>query len=121
MRKGPRCSQKRTIASKNDPRSVRWDGALLSETDFVASQIHWEPKNISIKRIAVELNLNMKDFVFIDDRPDEREMVRLASPGVHCMDATADATWRMLEWWASALPEQSEENRTQPARWAGLY
>ncbi len=101
------------IASKNDPRSVSWNGAVLSEADFVASQIHWEPKNLSIKRIAEELNLHLKDFVFIDDRPDEREMVRLAIPGIYCMDATNDATWRMLEWWASALPEQNEEDRTQ--------
>ena len=96
------------IASKNDPRSVRWTGASLDESDFIASQIHWGPKNLSIKRIAEELNLNVKDFVFIDDRPDERELVRLGVPGVHCMDATDDDTWRMLEWWAGALPEQSE-------------
>ena len=33
-----------TINSKNDPRNVRWDGAVLSEDDFVAAQINWDSK-----------------------------------------------------------------------------
>jgi len=101
------------IASKNDPRNVHWRGALLQENDFVASQINWDPKPVNIKRIAGELNLKPKDFVFIDDRPDELEMVRLASPGIHCMDATSESTWRTLDWWAEALPSQTDADRTQ--------
>jgi FkbH-like protein len=102
-----------TIASKNDPANVRWNGASLQDTDFVSVQINWGSKTTSIKRIGEELNLKLKDFVFIDDRPDEREMVQLSIPGIHCMDATVESTWRMLEWWAAALPEQIEGDRTQ--------
>ena len=101
------------IASKNDPRNVHWRGALLQENDFVASQINWDPKPTNIKRIAGELNLKLKDFVFIEDRPDELEMVRLASPGIHCMDATSESTWQTLDWWAEALPSQTDADRTQ--------
>jgi FkbH-like protein len=101
------------IASKNDPANVRWTGATLQDNDFVASQINWGPKATSIKRIAEELNLKLKDFVFLDDRPDEREMVHMAIPAVHCLDASADSTWQMLDWWAAALPEQTEGDRTQ--------
>lgn len=101
------------IASKNDPKNVHWTGATLTEKDFVASQINWDPKPGSIKRIAADLNLKLKDFVFIDDRPDEREMVRMAIPGILPLDATEEATWRMLDWWAEALPEQNEGDRTQ--------
>ncbi len=101
------------IASKNDPKNVHWTGATLNEKDFVASQINWDPKPVSIKRIAADLNLKLKDFVFIDDRPDEREMVRMAIPGILPLDATDEATWRVLDWWAEALPEQSEGDRTQ--------
>jgi FkbH-like protein len=101
------------IASKNDPGNVRWNGASLQETDFVAAEINWGHKTASIKRIGQDLNLKLKDFVFIDDRPDEREMVQLSIPGIHCMDATSESTWHMLEWWAAALPEQTETDRTQ--------
>ena len=102
-----------TIASKNDPVNVRWNGASLQDSDFVSMQINWGSKTTSIKRIGEELNLKLKDFVFIDDRPDEREMVQLSIPGIYCMDATIESTWRMLEWWAAALPEQNEGDRTQ--------
>jgi FkbH-like protein len=102
-----------TIASKNDPANVRWSGASLQDTDFVSVQINWGSKTTSIKRIGEELNLKLQDFVFIDDRPDEREMVQLSIPGIHCMDATIESTWRMLEWWAAALPEQTDGDRTQ--------
>lgn len=101
------------IASKNDPRNVHWTDATLREDDFVASRINWEPKALNIKRIAEELNLKLKDFVFIDDRPDEREMVQLAIPDICCLDATTEFTWNMLDWWAEALPEQNEADRTQ--------
>src|SRR6202012_3134001 len=98
---------------KNDPRNVHWRGALLQENDFVASQINWGPKPANIKRIAGELNLKLKDFVFIDDRSDELEMARLACPGIHCMDAASKSTWQTLDWWAKALPSQTEADRTQ--------
>jgi FkbH-like protein len=101
------------IASKNDPGKVRWDGALLKESDFVATQINWGSKAASLKRIGKELNLRLKDFIFLDDRPDEREMVRLANPAVLPLDATSESTWRMLEWWAAALPQQTAGDRTQ--------
>lgn len=101
------------IASKNDPKNVNWIGGLLTETDFVASQIHWEPKTLSVRRIADELNLKVKDFVFIDDRADEREMVGATHSGLLALDATDPATWRTLGWWADMLGEQTEADRTQ--------
>jgi FkbH-like protein len=101
------------VASKNDPKNVRWDGAVLGTDDFVAQQIHWEPKHLSIRRIADELNLKVKDFVFIDDRPDEREMVAAAAPGISCLDATDAFTWDMLDWWEKSLGEQQDEDRTK--------
>jgi FkbH-like protein len=101
------------IASKNDAKNVHWTGGTLKENDFVASQINWDPKALNIKRIAEDLNIKLKDFVFIDDRPDEREMVRMSIPGIHCLDATDEFTWKMLDWWAETLPEQSDADRTQ--------
>jgi hypothetical protein len=47
------------IASKNDPKNVHWTGATLHEQDFVASEINWDPKPVSINRIAEDLNLKL--------------------------------------------------------------
>lgn len=101
------------VNSKNDPKNVRWDGGVLSEGDFVCAQINWDNKVLNMKRIAESLNLRTKDFVFVDDRVDEREMVKMALPEVHCLDATADRAWRMMDLWARVLPTQGETDRTQ--------
>src|SRR5579872_1792529 len=101
------------IASKNVPTSIRWDGALLSNDDFAIAQVNWENKPLNLKRIAAKLNLDLADFVFIDDSDEELEMVKLALPQVQTLSATAERTWEMLGWWASALPDQSNTDRTQ--------
>ena len=77
------------INSKNDPRNVRWDGAVLGEDDFVAAEINWDSKVTNMRRIQQGLNLKLKDFVFIDDRADQRELVREALPEVVVLDATS--------------------------------
>ncbi len=91
------------INSKNDPKNVKWDGGVLCADDFVCSQINWENKVGNLKRIAEYLNLKSKDFVFIDDRADEREMVNMAMPEVFTLDATADRSWRLLDLWSQYL------------------
>ena len=100
------------INSKNDPRNVHWDGATLGADDFVSSQINWEPKAVNLRRIAWELNLKTKDFAFIDDRADEREMISTAMPEVTVLDADDPAVWERLALLAKLLPEQAEGDRT---------
>ena len=39
------------IASKNEAKNVTWAGGVLSEGDFVCSQVNWDPKTINIQRI----------------------------------------------------------------------
>jgi FkbH-like protein len=104
------------IASKNDTKNVHWTGGVLESADFVAEQINWNPKPASIRRIAEDLNLKLKDFVFVDDRADEREMVKTSIPEIEVLDATADASWEMLRAWAACLPMQTEGDRTQQYR-----
>jgi FkbH-like protein len=101
------------IASRNDPRNVHWTGGVLQAGDFVAEQINWDPKPINIRRIAAELNIKLKDFVFIDDRADQRELVKSSFPEVHVLDANLESTWEMLRYWADSMPEQAETDRTQ--------
>jgi len=102
-----------SIASKNDPLNVQWTGAGLGPEDFVAPQINWGPKPSSVARIRDELNLKIKDFVFLDDRPDELERVRAAFPEIHTLDATRPETWRVLGHWQRMLPANPDEDRTQ--------
>ncbi|MDQ1451953.1 MAG: hypothetical protein QOK38_1819 [Acidobacteriaceae bacterium] len=100
------------INSKNDPKNVRWDGAGLTMDDFVCCQINWTSKVQNIRRIAEELNLKTKDFLFIDDRADERSMVLETMPEVLALDAESQAVWRRLSLAADLLPEQDEMDRT---------
>jgi FkbH-like protein len=105
-----------TINSKNDPRNICWDGAVLTESDFVHIQINWESKVANMRCIRDALNLKLKDFVFIDDRADQREMVREAMPEILVLDATSSRTWKQLSLWAAALPDNPETDRTQQYR-----
>ncbi len=100
------------ICSKNDPKNVHWRGGTLSQADFVSSQINWESKIQNIRRIAERLNLKTKDFVFIDDRADERELVADAMPEVTTLDAESPRTWRQLAIVASMMTENAEGDRT---------
>ena len=105
-----------TINSKNDPRNVCWDGAVLTEGDFVHMQINWESKVANMRCIRDALNLKLKDFVFIDDRADQREMVRESIPEILVLDATSSRAWNQLSLWAAALPDNPETDRTQQYR-----
>lgn len=63
---------------------------ILRPEDFVATQIHWEPKSVSIRRIAEQLRLGLDSFVFFDDNPRERAEVRLALPQVEVVETSGD-------------------------------
>ena len=104
------------VNSKNDPRNVHWDGAVLTGSDFVHMQINWESKVVNMRRIRDALNLKLKDFVFIDDRAEQREMVREAIPEIRVLDATSSRAWAQLALWAAALPDDPETDRTQQYR-----
>jgi FkbH-like protein len=100
------------INSKNDPANVHWRGGTLSDEDFVCAAISWGPKVHGMKRIQEALNLKTKDYVFVDDREDEREMVRLTYPEVLCLDATDPVAWRRLALWQRLLEEDPDMDRT---------
>lgn len=102
-----------SINSKNDPRNVRWEGGRLGAADFVAAQVNWEPKVANMARIRDELNLKLKDFVFLDDRPDELGRMREGHPEVLSLDATDPATWGRLAAWQRLLPPNPGEDRTK--------
>jgi FkbH-like protein len=102
-----------SINSKNDPNNVHWTGAALEPDDFVAPQINWKPKVANMAAIRDELNLKLKDFVFLDDRPDELERMQNAFPEILVLNSTEAATWGLLSHWQKNLPSQADEDRTK--------
>lgn len=95
------------ICSKNDPKNVHWRGGTLCAEDFVCQQINWESKSGNIRRIAQVLNLKTKDFVFIDDRPDERALVKSSLSDITVLDAECASTWSQLSILAAILDESN--------------
>ena len=56
--------------------------SLLKAEDFASFYANWEPKAINLQKIAQELGLGLDSFVFLDDNPAERDLVRQALPEV---------------------------------------
>lgn len=83
------------IASKNDESLVRQcfaerAGMPLAWSDFAATAINWEPKHQNLMRLSETLNLGLDAFVFVDDNPAEREIVRQHLPLVEVVDLPDD-------------------------------
>ena len=69
-----------TVNSKNDEENakagfMRPDSVLKCD-DFVSFKADWDPKSINLARTAQELSLLPESFVFVDDNPAEREIIR---------------------------------------------
>jgi len=65
---------------KNNPHMI------LKLEDFVSLKINWNQKNINISEISNEVNLGLDSFVFIDDNPTERELIKTLLPMVEVPD-----------------------------------
>jgi FkbH-like protein len=102
-----------SIASKNEPANVRFDGGVLALSDFVAPQISWNPKASAVGKIKSTLNLQTRHMVFIDDRTDERAMVSDAFPDILTLDACDPESWRMIELWGAMAFGSSDVDRTR--------
>lgn len=63
------------IAGLNHP-----DG-ILRPDDFISIKANWEPKSENLLQMAEELALLPESFVFVDDNPAEREIIRQQVPG----------------------------------------
>ena len=54
--------------------------SVLHEEDFICFTANWQPKDENLAQIASKLNLLPESFVFLDDNPAEREIVRRRFP-----------------------------------------
>ena len=80
-----------TVCSKNNEQDVldAWDKnpfIVLRKDAFAAYRINWTDKATNIKELATELNIGLDSFVFIDDNPTERELVKQMLPMVSVPD-----------------------------------
>ncbi|NHW59768.1 HAD-IIIC family phosphatase, partial [Escherichia coli] len=75
------------VCSKNNLKDVQevWDknpNHLINSNVLSAYRINWQDKASNIKSIAEELNIGTDSFVFIDDNPVERGLVKEFLPEV---------------------------------------
>ena len=79
------------VNSKNNNEDVRRALAehphmVLRERHFASIQANWLDKPLNMQRIAEELKLGVDSFVFIDDNPAERAMMRRMLPEVDTLE-----------------------------------
>ncbi|MDR1650613.1 MAG: HAD-IIIC family phosphatase [Synergistaceae bacterium] len=67
-------------------------GMALRSGDFAAILANWNPKSQNLKSAADSLNIGTDAFVFIDDNPVEREMMRMELPEVTVPEFPADSS-----------------------------
>lgn len=74
------------VDSKNDEGNalagLNHPDGVLRPDDFVAIKANWQPKDQNLREIADELYLGLDSFVFIDDNPAERDIVKKQLPEV---------------------------------------
>ena len=80
-----------TICSKNNEADVleAWEKnpyIVLKKEHFAACRINWKDKAANIKELADELNIGLDSFVFVDDNPAERELIKQMLPMVSVPD-----------------------------------
>lgn len=83
------------VCSKNNDADAREPfvqnpDMVLRLEDFASFVAGWESKPEGLKRIADELRLGLDSFVFFDDSPFERDIVRRTLPQVHVVAVPED-------------------------------
>lgn len=83
------------ISSKSDDDLVRTTlnthpEMILKTAHFADIQANWEPKAVSLRKIASNLNIGLDSLVFIDDNPLERVHVRSELPMVRVVEMPPD-------------------------------
>lgn len=63
---------------------------VIKRSDVTAEKVSWDRKDNSLSDLAKELNLGLYSFVFLDDNPSERELMRGMLPEVTVIDFPED-------------------------------
>lgn len=83
------------VCSKNDEEKAREpfekrSDMIIKLSDISCFVANWESKADNLRNIASRLNLKLDSFVFVDDRPSERALVRRMLPEVAVPSMPAD-------------------------------
>ncbi|MCP5142244.1 MAG: HAD-IIIC family phosphatase [Gammaproteobacteria bacterium] len=75
------------LCSKNNPGDLdevleKHPHQLLKDGHFAARRVNWTPKPQNLRDLAVELNLGLESFIFVDDSDHECAAVRMELPQV---------------------------------------
>lgn len=74
-----------TVNSKNEESNalagLARPDSILQKEDFVSIKANWNPKSINLTETANEMSLLPESYVFVDDNPAEREIIRSQIPG----------------------------------------
>ncbi|WP_188316820.1 HAD-IIIC family phosphatase [Solihabitans fulvus] len=109
------------VCSKNDAELVAetlrtHPDLTLRDTDFVAVLANWEPKDRNLVELADRVGLALDSFVFLDDSPFERAVVRGSLPEVAVVDLSEDPAEhvsRLLAGGWFTVPSVTEEDRAR--------
>ncbi len=88
---------------------------LLRPEHFAAMQINWNDKAGNLEAIAKQLQLGLDAFVFIDDNPAERELMRRLRPEVLTPEWTTDPVFYrrdlegLFDFETSSLTEEDRQ------------
>lgn len=63
---------------------------ILKEENFAGLAINWQDKPSNMLKLADEINIGLESFVFLDDNPAERAMMRQMMPQVHTPELPAN-------------------------------
>ncbi|MBX0331342.1 HAD-IIIC family phosphatase [Oscillochloris sp. ZM17-4] len=83
------------VCSKNNDEDARLpflhhDAMVLRLDDIVLFRANWRDKPANLREIASQLNLGVDSFVFLDDNPAERDLMRRELPEVATPECGAD-------------------------------
>lgn len=82
------------VCSKNDENVAKsgfnHPDSVLKFEDFATFRANWQPKNLNLKSIAREINIDTNSLVFIDDNPAERQLIRDTMPEVAVPEVDAE-------------------------------
>lgn len=111
------------ICSKNDEKLALsglfdHESSILKRDDVVTYRINWERKSKNINEIVDELNISLKDTIFIDDSPQECDEVRSECEGITVLKVPKNIykyPEMILEEKAlyTSIPTDEDKNRTK--------
>ena len=112
------------LVSKNNEDDVikvltEHEHQLIRQNDVIAHRINWEPKSTNLKSLALELNLGLDSFIFIDDSTFECAEVASNYPEVFVMkvpenlEEYPDFLSRLKQKCLAGKPEVKKDKTTE--------